>query len=199
MRAHAGGVISRGGGLLVGLLLLVPVGAHADTIFLKNGEQVEVGVAWQEGGEIKGTGEDALVSFPVEAVSHIEEDERSGLKPVQEGFRFDVWRAGMSVANVMQIAEAGDLPLNPNQAHPARRHFDPNVRQSMGTVATYAYPDRLLGKPVRVVLSLTPVSRKLFRIGVHFVNANTEKTRQDIRSTLERKYGKPSARGKKDL
>ena len=80
-----------------GLVLLVPVVGHADTIYLKNGDQVEVGVAWREGNEIKGTGAEALVSFPVEEVSRIEEEERSAAEPAPEGFRFDVWRAGMSV------------------------------------------------------------------------------------------------------
>ena len=75
---------------VAGLSLVLPAFGSADTIFLKNGEELEVGVAWREGDVIKGTGREALVQFPAEEVARIEEDGRPSAAPVHKGFRFDV-------------------------------------------------------------------------------------------------------------
>ncbi len=189
--------------IVVCLVLLFSIGgrARADTIVLKDGTRVEVGVAWKEGGEIKGTGESALVSFPEEQVSHVEEAERS---PREEspagGFRFDVWSAGLSAEDVMLIAEVNDIPLHRTGMISAGKHFNPEVsRKYMKTATGYYYQHHLMGRPAKVSLSMTPLSKILYRVSVDFKAApNPAEAGKEIQDVLEKKYGKPAASEKKD-
>jgi hypothetical protein len=145
--------------ILVGLVLMVSVNVHADTLAMKNGVGVEKDIT---------------------------------------GFRFDVWRAGLSIEEVMMIAEANDIPLHRNGLISGSRHFNPDhCRKYMKTATTYYYPDRLMGRPAKVFLSVTPASKKLFSVVVRF-KADKD-TLADLRHTLEGKYGQPAVQGKKDL
>jgi len=145
--------------ILVGLVLLVSVNVHADTLAMKNGVGVEKDIT---------------------------------------GFRFDVWRAGLSIEEVMMIAEANDIPLHRNGLISGSRHFNPDhCRKYMETATTYYYLDQLMGRPAKVFLSVTPASKKLFSVVVGF-KADKD-TLADLRHTLERKYGRPAGHGKKDL
>ena len=99
----------------------------------------------------------------------------------------------------MMIAEARDIPLDPGDPHPVRKRFDPRVKRSVGRAKVYGYMDQLLGRPVRVYLSLTPTSKKLYRVGIHFPSLQVEKTRKEVLETLVGKYGRPSFKRKKEL
>lgn len=74
---------------------------------------------------------------------------------------------------------------------------DQGIVVSKATV--YGYLDQLLGRTVRVYLSLTPTSKKLYRVGVHFPSRQVEKTRKEVLRTLVGKYGRPSFKRKKEL
>jgi len=185
-------------GLIFGVLNILPLISSADVIVFKDGRKMSVEKAWIEEGEVKAKVYGGIVGYPKASVARIEEEPPS--PSLAEGaFKFDKWVSGMSIDEVMKMAETHDVPILKVGVVSGGTHFNPNVRKYAKTATAFYYKDNLLGKWSTVTLSFSPVSKLLWSVGMNWSVAGesaTSEFRKDVESLLSEKYGKPTGRGK---
>jgi hypothetical protein len=184
----------------VGLLVVIglPLCAAADTIVLKNGRRVEVEMAWREGDEVKGTLSGVVVRYAEGQVERIERPDPAAADAVVDGFSFDIWTSGMSLADVRRAAENRGIILQEGapegSSGPAAT---PSGSPSAVTGMRQHYREVLLEKPAVVWLAFTPVSQMLYRLMIHWegdgVSVDSEFFKT-VFAELTAKYGQPDQR-----
>jgi hypothetical protein len=185
-------------GLIFGVLNILPLISSADVIVFKDGRKMSVEKAWVEEGEVKAKVYGGIVGYPKGSVARIEEEQPSA-RVAEGAFKFDKWVSGMSIDEVMKVAETHDVPILKVGVVSGGTHFNPNVRKYAKTATAFYYKDNLLGKWSTVTLSFSPVSKLLWSVGINWSVAGksaTSEFRNDVESLLSEKYGKPTGRGK---
>ena len=186
--------------LIIILCVLLPAYTIADTIILKNGKSIEVKKVWEENGLVKGEFLGSVIGYPKDQVERIEFDKNDqDIKP-DSGFRFDVWRSGLNIYEVMDIGERNDIPIHRDGLISVNKHFNPIVsRKYADTYRKFYYKDQILGKWARVNLVFTPKSKKLYSLSINWSGQGMSKNSEffsEVRSLMTQKYGAPSETAK---
>ena len=107
---------------------------------------------------------------------------------------FDIWRTGMSLSEIVAVAQAKDIPLFANKVITGSKGFDPRfLNDSFFKSSVFAYNTELLGKRCQVRLMTTDEQPKwLYEIEVSFVGAKQDKGfYEELLKLLTIKYGRP--------
>lgn len=182
--------------ITVGISASLPVTSFADVVVFKDGRKLQVEKAWFEGNEVRAKVPRGVIGFQKESVARIEENPT--FAPTDNAFRFDKWFSGMTVAEVMDLAETHDIPIHRVGLISGGKGFNPKVSRKYADSATgFYYKDKLLGRWSAVTLSFSPVSKLLWSVGITWsgIPAKSE-FRNEVHSLLSDKYGKPKNRGK---
>ena len=175
--------------------------AVADTIVLNNGRRIEVERAWEESGQIKGSVYGATIGYPKDQVKSVER-ERNNQNSEEEMLGFDVWTLGMTINEMMIVAERNDIPLRKEGLIGVNKHFHPSVRKYSESATKFYYDSELMGRWAKVKLNFTPISKQLSKITVQWrgLNANNQtQFKVEIEELLINKYGAPMRRFKENL
>ena len=170
--------------------LLITTTLAAETIVLKSGRRIHVEKSWEENGHIKGKKYGATIGYPVSDVAYIEHDSVSNI----ESIGFDVWKLGMTIDDIMIAAERNDIPLHKEGTQPVHENFDPSIRQYAENTTAFYYNTELMGRSARINLNVTPVSKKLSLIKIHWpeiADESKSKFKREIEDLLISKYSEP--------
>ncbi len=195
LREKAGAIVNRRY-LFFLLMILVPLSTAADTIVLKSGKRVEVDMAWEENGQVKGTLAGVDLTYPKSEVESIEKSKVDDSTGQNRGFRFDVWYSGMNVRTVQGVAHKNNINLqrdesNVDKAGPNDSANDKNSQ----TAIKMEYTEHILGKLASVELIFTPMSHKLHRLSIrwpHLQDSMDSEIFNKVISSLMNGYGKPA-------
>lgn len=176
---------------------------YADSIILKSGRQILCSNIVEKKGMIQCTDERHTVSFPISSVQRILIDEHSDPETEKKGFKFDIWHSGMSIFDMVNVAEMNDVPIHWRGLITSNKHYNPkSCRDYIHTKNEFCYNDHLMGKPAKVTLYFTPQSRLLVRVEVHLfaIDINRESSYpKEIKAMLVEKYGSPVRAPRKKL
>ena len=192
------GVLAVAFSVIMGAAISLPVVSVADVVVFKDGRKMHVENAWVEGDEIKAKVYGGVVGYPKGSVERIEKEQTS-TRTTDNAFKFDKWVSGMSVDEVMKVAETHDIPLQRVGSVSANKRFNPNVKKYAKTATAFYYKENLLGRWSTVTLSFTPVSKLLWSVDIKWSGSGIStkgEFRNEVESLLSEKYGKPRARGK---
>ena len=189
--------------LIIILCILLPAHTIADTIILKNGKSIKVKKVREEDGLVKGELLGSIIGYPKDQVMRIEVDKNDQAIKPDSGFRFDVWRSGIDIYEVMDIAERNDIPIHRDGLISVNKHFNPVVsRKFAETYRKFYYKDQILGKWARVELAFTPTSKNLYSLSINWRGQGVSKSSEffsEVRSLMTQKYGKNSDTSKQIL
>lgn len=103
-------------------------------------------------------------------------------------FEFDGFQSGLTLKQVLGLAQQRDLAIFDGQKHGVPRgHFDANLFKETSKIIFLTYHTDLLGERVSVDLQFTPLTQRLF-----FVKSNIKsapKYLEGLTSVLDKKYG----------
>jgi len=152
--------------LIWNLLIISPPG-FADTIVMKYGRQIEAEQIWREGGLVRYKKFGTVVGVPKEQVARVVKDNTPASAGVVD-FGLDFWKLGMSIGEVMAVAERNDVPLHREGLISVNKQFNPKMCVPyINTHSRFEYRQMLLGYPAKVTFVFTPKSRRLALIQVH--------------------------------
>jgi len=179
--------------IVVFLALTIPLFAQADTVILKSGRKIEASKCWREAGMIKCRKLGQIIGFSESVVATISIDKK--VTTPSDGFSFDIWNSGLTVAEVMDLAQDHDIPLHKSGIISVNKHFNPKMCLPYANTATeFDYNTQLLGRRAKIVLKFTPTSKKLYSIKVTWSGPGISKKsefRDRVEAMLIKKYGKP--------
>jgi len=179
--------------IVVFLTLTIPFSAQADTLILKSGRKIEASKCWREAGMIKCRKLGQIIGFSESEVATISIDKK--VTTPSDGFSFDIWKSGLTVAEVMDLAQDHDIPLHKSGIISINKHFNPKVCLPYANTATeFEYNDQLFGRQARIALKFTPTSKKLYSIRMIWSGPGISKKsefRDRVEAMLIKKYGKP--------
>ena len=178
------------------LFFLFSTNLYADVISLKNGRDVTVSETWEKNGKTYCSINGETISFDSENVLFIKKTKKKQQKTSQSGFKFDIWHSGITIHEILRIAEDYDIPLHRDGLISINKKFNPAMSSKYADSATkYYYKTKLLGKYGTVELFLTPSSKKLHKLSIRW-NSTGKNDRvefqHEVMNTLKRKYGSPS-------
>jgi len=177
------------------LMILVPLSTAADTIVLKSGKRVEVDMAWEEDGQVKGSLAGVNLTYPKSQVESIEKSREDDLSVKNKGFTFDVWHSGMHVRTVQSVAEKNNINLQKAESNvlTAGPNDSANDTYSQNAIIL-EYAEHILGKLASVELIFTPISQKLHKLSIRWPNLQDSTNSEFINkviSSLMNGYGNP--------
>ena len=107
------------------LLILIPHKTTAETVILKNGKTIQSDKCWEDGELIKCKLYGQTIGYSKSDVTEY----RSDSKPVPktQGFQFDIWSSGLSVTEVIDIAEANNKPIHRDGLISSNKVFNPKM------------------------------------------------------------------------
>ena len=172
-----GFVMMRALGLTLIFTIMSPLAIFADKVVLKDGRTIRLEGIWEENDQVKGRSKGAVVGFSKKDVERIEIDPVEPPSQGHEGFRFDVWRSGLTVYQVMDIAERNDIPIARDGLITISKNFKADMsRKYARSHNRFHYQSTLLGRPAKVELQFTPKSRKLYTLSISWGGPGASKT-----------------------
>jgi hypothetical protein len=179
--------------IVVFLIFTIPLFARADTLILKSGRKIEASKCWHEAEIIKCEKFGQIIGFSKNEVDTVILD-RQAVVPA-DGFLFDIWMSGITVAEAIELAQDHDIPLHKGGIISINKHFNPKVCLPYAdTAIEFEYNAQLLGRQARVAMKFTPTSKKLYSIRMVWSGSGISKKsefRNQIEAMLTKKYGKP--------
>jgi hypothetical protein len=179
--------------IAVFLMFTVPFFARADTLILKSGRKIEASKCWYEGEIIKCEKFGQIIGFSQSEVDAVILDKQAAAPA--DGFLFEIWRSGITVAEAIDLAQDHDIPLHKSGIISVNKHFDPKLCLPYADSATeFEYNAQLLDRSARIELKFTPTSKKLYSIRMVWSGPGISKKsvfRDQIEAMLTKKYGEP--------
>jgi hypothetical protein len=179
--------------IVVFLTFTIPLFARADTLILKSGRKIEASRCWHEAEIIKCEKFGQIIGFSKSEVDTIILD-RQAIVPA-DGFLFDIWMSGITVAEAINLAQEHDIPLHKAGIISDDKHFNPKLCRPYANTATeFEYNAQLLGRQARVAMKFTLTSKKLYSIRMVWSGPGISKKsefRNQIEAMLTKKYRKP--------
>lgn len=179
--------------IIVFLTLTFPLFAKADTVILKSGRKIEASKCWKEAGTIKCNKFGQIIGFSESEVDTVIFDKK--VTAPADGFSFDIWKSGLTITEVIGLAEDNDIPLHKAGLISVNKHFNPKMCLPYANTATeFDYNTHLLGRHTKIVLKFTSTSKKLYSIKVSWSGSGISKKsefRDQVEAMLREKYGRP--------
>ena len=174
-------------------ILSIPFYVEADTLILKSGRKIEASKCWHEAGMIKCRKLGQIIGFSESEVVALTVDKQ--ITVPADGFLYDIWRSGLTVAEVIDLAQDHDIPLHKGGIISINKHFNPKVCRPYANTATeFEYKAQLLGRQARIEMKFTPTSKKLYSIRLVWGGTGISKKsefRDQVEAMLTKKYGRP--------
>jgi hypothetical protein len=175
------------------LTLTIPLCGRADTLILKSGREIEASKCWHDAEIIKCEKFGQIIGFAENEVETVIFDKAATVPA--DGFSFDIWKSGITVAEAVELAQDSDIPLKKSGIISADKHFNPKwCRPFTKTATEFEYNALLLGRPAKVVLEFTPASKKLYSVRVAWSGSGISKKsefRDRVEAMLTQKYRSP--------
>jgi hypothetical protein len=179
--------------IVVFLIFTIPLFARADTLILKSGRKIESSKCWHEAEIIKCEKFGQIIGFSENEVDTVIIDKKTAVS--EDGFSFDIWHSGLTVAEAIGLAEDHDIPLHKAGIIFVNKHFNPKMCLPYANTATeFEYNAQLLGRQTKIALKFTPTSKKLYFIRMVWSGPGISKKsafRDHLEVMLTKKYGKP--------
>jgi hypothetical protein len=179
--------------IVVFLIFTMPLFSRADTIILKSGRKIESSKCWYEAEIIKCEKFGQIIGFSQSEVETVIFDKLTAVPT--EGFSFDIWQSGITVAEAIDLARDHDIPLHKAGIISVNKHFNPKMCLPYAdSAAEFEYNAPLLGRQARIALEFTPTSKKLYSVRIVWSGPGISKKsvfRDQIEAMLTKKYGEP--------
>ena len=179
--------------IVVFLTFSIPFFSRADTLILKSGKQIESSKCWREAGMIKCRKLGQIIGFSESEVATVMFDKE--VTAPSDGFSFDIWKSGLTVAEAIDLAEVNDIPLHRAGLISVNKHFNPKMcLPYANTAREFDYRAQILGRQAKILLKFTPASKKLYSITVSWSGSGISKKsefRDQVEAMLTEKYGRP--------
>lgn len=111
-----------------------------------------------------------------------------------QAFEYDVWKSGIAIGDVLEIAEMHDIPLTcaelKKPLQRGRDHYRAGIVKRAKKSRNLCYQQNLHGTTALITLHFTPMSRKLSNIYVNISDADSAQQKEVILA-LSEKYGEP--------
>lgn len=178
----------------IGLLLIMIANySLADTLVLKSGKKIVATKCWEQGDLVKCQLHGQTIGYAKTDIAEVQMDALPA-KPV-DGFRFDMWNSGITVAEAINVAETNDKAFHASGIISANKSFHPKMCRPYADTATkFCYKDQIFGKWATLNFDFTPTSKRLYCLDVGFFGPGISKQsefRERIEAMLREKYGKP--------
>jgi len=167
--------------------------ASADVIVFKDGRRMKADSTWVDEGMIKARQHGGIVGYPEEIVERIEKQQTTQRYP-DRGFKYDKLISGMTLEEVMHVAESNDIPLHRAGVISGNKHFNPKVRNYAKTATSFYYKESSLGRWATIYLSFSPVSKRLWLVVASWTTPGKSEQSElctEISSIICKKYGQP--------
>ena len=166
---------------------------QADTVILKSGREIDASKCWKEAGMIKCRKLGQIVGFPESDVATVIIGKEKTAP--SDGFLFDIWRSGLTVTEVIDLARVNDVPLHKSGIISVNKHFNSKMCLPYANTATeFDYKTQMLGRHAKILLKFTPDGKKLYSITVTWSGPDISKKsefRDQVEAMLTEKYGRP--------
>ena len=183
----------RGYIIVVFLVFTISISSRADTLILKSGRKIDASRCWHEAEIIKCEKFGQIIGFSQSEVDTVILDKKAAV-PV-DGFSFDIWNSGITVAEAIGLAQDHDIPLHKAGIISVNTHFNPEMCLPYANTATeFEYNAQLLSRQAKIALKFTPISKKLYSIRIGWSGPGISRKsdfREQIEAMLTTKYGKP--------
>ena len=176
-------------------VFIAPQLSYSDVAYLKNGKKITANKIWEKNGKIIcSTNGNTISLSSADVLKVVQKKDRAKTK--SGGFDFDVWKSGMDIEEILTTSRFHDIPLHKDGLISINKRFNPLVSSKYAKTAThYYYKTKLLGKYARVDLFLTPSSKRLHTLSIHWYGMNNKNNRdgfeKEITEMLSPKYGSP--------
>lgn len=179
------------------VIFLIPHVSVSDVAFLTGGRQITADKIWIENGKVICSLDGNRISFNSKDLLRIEQKKVDNVE--KNGFHFDVWQSGMDIGDILSVARRQDIPLHKNGIITINKKFNPATSSKYAKTAThYYYKTKILGRHATVDLLLTPASKRLHTLSIHWHGIANENNRigfeKELTQTLSAKYGAPKKR-----
>jgi hypothetical protein len=179
--------------IVIFLTFTIPLFSRADTLILKSGRKIVASKCWHEAGIIKCEKFGQIIGFSQSEVDTVLFDKKAAVPA--DGFLFDIWESGITVAEAIDLAQDYDIPLHKAGIISVNKHFNPKMCLPYANTATeFEYNAQLLGRQAKIALKFTLTSKKLYSIRMIWSGPGISKKsefRDQIEAMLTMKYGKP--------
>jgi hypothetical protein len=109
-------------------------------------------------------------------------------------FEYDVWKSGMTLDDVLKLAEINDIPVTCRKFNKplqrGRDHFRTEVLKQAKKARNLCYQQNLSGSTALINLHFTPISKKLSCVWIRWTDAEMTQQKELILE-LAQKYGEP--------
>jgi hypothetical protein len=181
--------------IIVSIIIFISISAFcfSDTLYLKDGRSITSETVWKEDGYYMYTAYGATIGISKENVERVEYS-----KEKRSSFQFDIWPFGITVDEVIDIAQRNDVPIHRAGIISMNKHFHPMVRRHASS-NHFIYNTTLLGHFSKVELFFTPISKRLHTVSIQWPNQKTKDTRltNEIIHMISEKYDQTHGEQKK--
>lgn len=113
----------------------------------------------------------------------------------KNGFKFDIWKSGIDIYDILAIARNNNMPLHRDGLISTNKNFNPKVCRKYANSATkYYYNTKLLGKYCKVEMFLTPKSKLLHSLLIRWNYTGYKdklELENEVKNIIINKYGRP--------
>jgi len=128
----------------------IPLFSRADTLILKSGKQIESSKCWRKAGMIKCRKLGQIIGFPESELATVIFDKE--VTAPSDGFSFDIWKSGLTVAEAIVLAKVNDIPLHKAGLISVNKHFNPKMCLPYANIATeFDYKAQILGRQAKII------------------------------------------------
>lgn len=179
------------------VIFLIPHVSVSDVAFLTGGRQIIADKIWIENDKVVCSLDGNKISFNSKDVLKIEQKKIGNVE--KNGFHFDAWQSGMDIGEILTVARRKDIPLHKDGLISINKKFNPATSSKYAKTAThYYYKTKILGRHATVNLLLTPESKRLHTLSIHWHGMANKNNRtgfeEELTETLSAKYGTPKKR-----
>ncbi len=165
----------------------------ADTIRLNSGRTITSNKTWTKHGRVYCFLDGVSVSFDLKDVAYVKKTNPT--KFTKNGFKFDIWKSGIDIYEILTIARNNNIPLHRDGLISTNKNFNTKVCSKYANSATkYYYNTKLLGKYCKVELFLTPQSKLLHSLSIRWNYTGSKdniELENEVKNIIINKYGKP--------
>ncbi|BCS96211.1 hypothetical protein DSLASN_18430 [Desulfoluna limicola] len=165
----------------------------ADTIRLNSGRTITSNKTWTKNGRVYCFLDGVSVSFDLKDVAYVKKSNPT--KFTKNGFKFDIWKSGIDIYEILTIARNNNIPLHRDGLISTNKNFNPKVCRKYANSATkYYYNTKLLGQYCKVELFLTPKSKLLHSLSIRWNNTGSKdklELEKEVKNIIMKKYGGP--------
>ncbi len=107
-------------------------------------------------------------------------------------FKFDMWRSGINIDNIFEIARKYNLPLRRSGIIATNKIYKSKMCEPYKNINNiFYYPYILLGEKSNIILNITPKSKLLYMVSIEWISQRTgykSTFYKKVNSIFEKRY-----------